>query len=276
VTDYTAAIQADDFDLRNVSPLKTETPLPKLGHAGRVTPKLKLSNYVHSDAPQVPKAVHRSHLEHNFPMYGNDRLSDCGEAMGLKGIEAFHLDAHTPVPPFTEADAERLYEEVGGYVPGDPATDNGTDNQVLVEWWQSHGVTCAADKSTHKIVATVEVDPKDVALNQRAIWEFVVLFRAVGLPVTAQGQRAWDVADPSLQGPAALGSWGYHDVPYLSYDGSRYRVETWGSNLLATYAFDAAYAVGGFVVVTEEQLDKKGMSPAGFDWTKLNADVRSL
>jgi hypothetical protein len=210
-------------------------------------------------------------------MFLNDRLGDCGEAMTAHGIEAFHLDAGTPVPLFVDADVEKLYEEVGGYVPGDPSTDQGTDNQVLVDYWRKSGMACAADGSSHKIVASLFVDPKKVELNQRAIWEFVALFRAIALPETAQGQREWEVTDPNLEGPAAPGSWGGHDIPYLSYDVKRFRCETWGTSLLVTYGFDAAYAMqDSFVVVTEEMLDQRGMSPAGFDWTKLSADVKSL
>jgi hypothetical protein len=276
MTDHAAAVCDDGFDLRHAVQTTLPPTLPKLGHKGKVRPELNLADYVHADAPAVPKAVHRSHLDHDFPMYLNDRLGICGEAMALHGIEALHLDAHTPVPPFSDADAEKLYEEVGGYVPGEPETDQGTDNHILVTKWQDDGVLCSADGSVHKIVGSLFVDPHDVALNQRAIWEFVVLYRAIALPITAQGQREWHVTDDKLEGDAEPGSWGGHDIPYLSYDGHLFRCETWGTSLLVTYGFDKAYSMEGFVVVTEEMMDLRGMSPAGFDWDKLTSDFKAL
>jgi hypothetical protein len=276
MTDYAAAAQAEGFDLREVTHTKLPAKLPKLGHRSGRRPKLDLADYIVRDAPVVPPAVYRSNLEHDFPMYLNNELGDCGEAMTLHGIEAFHLDARTGVPPFADGDAEKLYEEVGGYVPGEPETDKGTDNGVLVEYWQTSGVACAADGSVHKIVASVFVEPKNVDLNQRAIWEFVALFRAIALPETAQGQKEWQVTEPKLEGPAAPGSWGGHDIPYFSYDGKRYRCATWGAELLLTYEFDVDYAIEGFVVVTKEMLDQEGVSPAGIDWSALTSDIKSL
>jgi hypothetical protein len=276
MTNYDAAAKSEGFDLREVTHTNLPAALPKLGHRAGHRPRLDLANYIHREAPAVPPAVNRSHQEHNFPMYLNDRLGDCGEAMTAHGIEAFHLDAETAVPPFADGDVEKLYEQVGGYVPGEPETDKGTDNHVLVEHWKKPGVACAADGSVHKIVASLAVDPKNVELNQRAIWEFVVLFRAIALPQTAQGQKEWEVTEPNLEGPAAPGSWGGHDIPYLSYDGRVYSNVTWGTELLVTYGFDEAYALEGFVVVTEEMLNNDGVSPAGVDWTALKKDLKSL
>lgn len=277
MTDYEAAKRAEGFDLRDVVREAVLPQTPKLGHLADAHPRLKLADYVVDGAPAVPPAVHRSHLEHDFPMYLNNELGDCGEAMTLHGIEAFHLDAGTAVPSFADGDAEKLYEEVGGYVPGKPATDKGTNNETLVNYWQNTGVACAAENgNVHKIVASMFVDPQDVELNERAIWEFVVLFRAIALPETAQGQKEWTVTEPQLQGPAAPGSWGGHDIPYFSYDGQRYRCATWGTELLLTYQFDADYATQGFVAITEEMLNNTGVSPAGIDWDKLTSDINAM
>ncbi len=276
MTDYDAAAQEGGFDLHNVTQTHLPEALPKLGHRAGHSSSLHLADFIHKDASAVPPAVHRPHPGHAFPMYLNDSLGDCGEAMTLHGIEAFHLDAGTPVPAFADGDAEKLYEQVGGYVPGNPETDRGTDNHVLVKHWHRPGVKCAADGSEHKIVATVGVDPKDVQLNQRAIWEFVALFRAIALPKTAQGQKEWEVTEPNLHGDAAPGSWGGHDIPYISYDGSVFGNVTWGTELLVTYGFDAAYAMEGFVVVTQEMLSNEGVSPAGVDWTELVKAIKEL
>jgi hypothetical protein len=293
MTDHAAAIPAEDFDLAACTTTQLPGGVPKLGvanadHAKHI--KLNLADYVAADAPAVPKAVHRSHLEFSWGMLKNDTLGDCGPAMLLHAIEAFHLDAGTPVPHVTDADAIRAYEQIGGYVQGNESTDRGVDNHVLVQNWEHPGISVSADRSAasalnaaadqaaapkHTIAGSLFVDTKDHELAKRAIWEFVVLFRAVGLPVTAQRQKKWDVVEGAGE-DGDVGSWGYHDIPLVSYDEKLVRLITWGTPLLASWAFDAKYAVEGFVVVTQEQLNASGVSPAGFDWTAISRDFKAL
>lgn len=277
-----AAIYHNWFALRQVVVPAALPDHVKLGHAGIHKPRLNLADYVAADV-KPPPAVHRSHLGNPYlrdPL-GNTDWGDCGEAMTLHGIEAFHLDAGTPVPVFVTDDALGLYSAVGKFdptkgPPGNNPTDNGTDNSVLFPYWENDGVKCAADGSTHKIAGSLFVDPADQRLSKIAIWEFVVLFRAIALPITAQGQGRWQLTDPSLKGDAAPGSWGYHDIPYFSFDAHSLRNDSWGVEMLVDWSFDGAYAAQGIVVVTQEQLNLRGQSPAGVNWTKLNADLAAM
>lgn len=267
------AVRELDFDLSEHPNAEREVPQdPKLGHAGVARPVLGLADYVDPNARKVPAAVHRSHLEFPWGALLNDSIGDCGEAMAIHGIEAFHLDAGTAVPPFGDPQAEKAYEDVGGYVPGDPSTDKGTDNQTLVDYWRDVGILDAAGQR-HTIAGSLFIPPHRIDLTKLGIWEFVAVFRAIGLPITAQGQRRWRVTDPSLQGPAAPGSWGYHDIPYFSFDAKCLRNVSWGVPMLVDWPFDLAYAVQGIVVVTHEQTNLRGISPSGIDWTQLNADL---
>lgn len=274
------AAQDAAFDLRELfeRPEVPERP-PVKAEAKIAQPKLDLADYVSAEA-EPPAGVHRSNS--NLPVLrdplGNLSWGCCGEAMAIHGTEAIEADAARPVPPWATPDSLNLYSLVGGFninagPPGQNPTDQGTDNQVLVDKWRDVGIRCAADGSVHKIAGSMFVDPTDPRLNRIAIWEFVVLFRAVGLPLTAQGQNSWKLTDPSLQGDAAVGSWGYHDIPYFSFDSNRLRNDSWGIPMLVDWAFDKAYAVQGLVVVTQEMLNLRGVSPAGVDWTRLNADL---
>lgn len=282
-----AAIPADTperpFDLRDVllwSKLKREISTgmrPRRGLAG--TARLNLVDYV-ADGAQAPDAVHRSHLGFQWGALMNDMLGDCGPAMLLHAFEAWALDSGNAPPPFSDQDALGVYEKVGQYVPGNPATDRGVDNTNLFDYAVSPGVLCAKDESSHKIVEWIAV-PADPNLMRVAIWEFVVLFRAYNMPVSAQGQHEWQVTDPSLQGSAAPGSWGGHDVPILSYDTRRFRTVSWGTELLieapvAGGGFDGLYGQQAIVGITEDMLNRQGVSPSGVNWTKLGADLRAL
>jgi hypothetical protein len=277
------------FSLRSID----RTLHPALKHPERLRvngpitkphePDLDLSDYLTADpdniAETLPPAVHRDLPGYPWGMLMNDTLGDCGEAMACHGIEAMRAIEGEAHVQFVDEDAERLYEHVGGYVPGDPDTDQGTDNKVLSQYWKNPGIYCQANKTRHKAPVSVYVDPSQLALTQLAIYEFMVCFRAVGLPMTAQKQTAsgeWELVDPKLKGDSAVGSWGYHDIPLRSYDQNGLLVVTWGSELVEDNDFDHAYAVQGFFVLTHDQLGQKSRTINGVDWSKLLADAAKV
>lgn len=248
---------------------------PRLGHRGAHTPKLALGDYLAAEATP-PARVHRGLFRGYTDVLANDTLGDCGEAMVIHGIEGMHHAAGTAVPPFNAQDAISLYEPVGGYVPGEPSTDQGTDNQTLVDYWTKTGVRCAADGSVHTILATVWVDPAQEVQSKIAIYEMGVLFRSVNLPLSAQGQTRWSVVGDGRTGSSAPGSWGGHDIPYMAYDEADYDADSWGMWLPVDQAFDTAYAIQGFAVIAPDMRRRSGVSPTGLDWSALLADLQKL
>ncbi len=255
----------------------THAAPPKLGlHLGTHTPPLRLADYITSTPPSVPAAVDRSDASFAWGMLANDTLGDCVIAMMMHSIEAFHLDATTPVPVFSDADAIAAYEAITGYNPANPNSDQGTNEGQAMTYWQHTGLRCSADDSIHTIATTVAVNPTSIDERRRAIWEFVALQYGLALPLTAQGQTEWSVTDSTLQGNAAPGSWGGHGVPALSYDSASETVITWGADLVMDEAFALAYLQEAHVVVTTEMLSRSGTSPAGIDWDALIADIKTL
>jgi hypothetical protein len=251
--------------------------IPKLGlHLGTHKPPLALRDYIAPTPPPVPPSVERSQTGFAWGMLANDRLGDCVIAMMMHSIEAFHLDAATAVPAFSDADAIAAYEAITGYNPANPKSDQGTDEGQAMAYWQHTGLRCSADSSLHTIATTIAVDPKNTDERRRAIWEFVAVQYGVALPLTAQGQTEWTLTDPSLQGNAAPGSWGGHGIPALSYDPSHETVITWGADLVMDEAFAVAYLQEAHVVVTTEMLSRSGISPAGIDWDALVRDINAL
>jgi hypothetical protein len=283
LTRLAQGIEDEAFDLTQI--VRGDKPIsgPVKAEAKIVRPKLNLADYFAADA-EPPPALNRSAFMASAgardPL-GNTDWGCCGDAMTIHGIEAFHTFNQTPVPPFVVGDSLGLYSAVSGFninagPPGNNPTDTGTDNQQLVDYWRNQGVLCAADGSRHSIAGSLFVDPKDQRVTRLAIYEFLVLFRAVGLPIAAQGQNRWVQTDPNLQGNAAVGSWGYHDIPYFSYDSTWYHADSWGEDILIGRRWDQDYGVQGFVVVTQEMTNLQGVSPSGLDWTRLNQDLANF
>ncbi|HTU84358.1 MAG TPA: hypothetical protein VMF57_02225 [Solirubrobacteraceae bacterium] len=239
-----------------------------------VRPTLKLADYIHPELASPPAAVSRPHPGFQWGMLANDTIGDCVIAMMLHSIEDFHLDAGTPVPPFTNQDAISIYSAITGYVPGDPSTDKGTDESVAMRYWEHPGLT--AEGAAHTIVATVAVDPSDLTECRIAIDEFVDLQIGIALPLSAQGQTEWTVVGDGKTGKSAPGSWGGHGIPYREYDAETFACITWGAELLLTVPFHSDYAQEAHVVVTQEMLSKQGIGPSGVNWDDLIADIKAL
>ena len=238
-------------------------------------PTLKLSDYIRPALASPPAAVSRPHPGFQWGMLANDRLGDCVIAMMLHSIEDFHLDAGTPAPAFTDADAIHMYSAITGYNPHDPSSDQGTNESTAMQYWEQTGLH-TSDGVDHQIVATVAVDPSNLNECRIAIDEFVDLQIGIALPLTAQGQTEWTVVGNGRTGHSAPGSWGGHGIPYREYDGQTFKCVTWGAELLLTVPFHQTYAQEAHVVVTREMLSKSGVGPSGVAWDELIADIRAL
>jgi hypothetical protein len=238
-------------------------------------PKLKLADYIKAELANPPAAISRPHPGFQWGMLANDRLGDCVIAMMLHSIEDFHLDAGTTVPAFTDADAIKIYSAITGYNPNDPNSDQGTNENTAVTYWEHPGLN-TSDGVDHQIVATVAVDPSNLNECRIAIDEFVDLQIGIALPLSAQGQTEWTVVGDGRTGHSAPGSWGGHGIPYREYDADTFKCVTWGAELLLTVPFHQAYAQEAHVVVTKEMLDKTGVGPSGVAWDELIADIRVL
>lgn len=266
-----------DFRLRDHYTPPTLPALPKTGLNLTTLhkPTLKLSDYIHAKLANPPAAISRPHPGFQWGMLANDKIGDCVIAMMLHSIEDFHLDAGTPPPAFTDADAISIYSAITGYNPNDPSSDRGTDEGAAMRHWEHPGLQ-STDNGSHTIVATVAVDPSNLNECRIAIDEFIDLQIGIALPISAQGQTEWTVVGDGKTGHSAPGSWGGHGIPYREYDAATFKCVTWGAELLLTVPFHQDYAQEAHVVVTQEMLNKQGVGPSGVAWDELIADIKAL
>ncbi len=266
-----------DFRLRDHYTPPTLPALPKTGLnlSTLHKPALKLSDYIHAELANPPAAISRPHPGFQWGMLANDKIGDCVIAMMLHSIEDFHLDAGTPPPAFTDADAISIYSAITGYNPNDPSSDRGTDEGAAMRYWEHPGLQ-STDNGSHTIVATVAVDPSNLNECRIAIDEFIDLQIGIALPISAQGETEWTVVGDGKTGHSAPGSWGGHGIPYREYDAATFKCVTWGAELLLTVPFHQDYAQEAHVVVTQEMLNKQGVGPSGVAWDELIADIKAL
>lgn len=208
-------------------------------------------------------------------IYRNDELGDCLPAAfnHVMGVETANADA--PFLP-TDADVTKDYEAIGGYIDGNPSTDNGCDEITGLNYYQQHGW-----RNGTKALGWISIDGTNKAHVQLAMYAFEHVVFATELPTP------WISPFPSGDGFV----WGAAGAPNPE-NGHAYMgvghgprgiaIDTWALLGLQTYEAIAAYNVpsaggGVYALLTPDQL-AKGMikCPNGIAWADLISDFDAL
>ena len=227
---------------------------------------LQFSKYTGNLAP-APWATNRTSAITRLGVMLNDQLGDCTCAAVGHVIQSWTAENGAEVV-LPDSVILSLYEQVGGYVPGYPATDNGAVELDVLNYWRKNGV------AGHPLAAYVAINPKKPQELTDAVFYFGASYIGLQLPISAQNQTVWDVAT----GPnAEPGSWGGHAVPVVAYDSTGVYCITWGSLLRMTWPFFAEYCDEAYGLLSQDWIDKATEKcPAGFDLAALQADLALL
>ncbi len=245
-------------------------------------PRLSLKNYIRKALPTPPTGPFGYATSANVQsvlgqMYMNDSLGDCVIAM-MAHVVGIITGLGSGVPYlFTQAQIIALYSAIGGYVPGNPATDQGCDEQTAMNYWQSTGAPAGANQ----IMGWLSIDPTNKEEIQTAIWLFENLEYGVDLPdawvspMPSTSGFVWDVAGNPDENNG-------HGFPGIDCNPQGIIISTWAMTGTITYAATAKYAAssaGGnlYCAITQEIINSASQkSPAGFDWSQLVADFDSI
>lgn len=243
-------------------------------------PRFALKNYLTRSMPSPPATCDYTKAAEAAlsQMYDNDTLGDCVIAGMAHVVGLMTGNAGTTPAIYSNAEIIALYHAIGGYIPGDPSTDQGCDEQTALNYWENNG----APVGSHKIAGWMTVDSSNVEECQTALWLFENLYFGLELPDAwispnppAASGFVWDVAgDPDPNNG--------HCVVGVGYTASGINIATWGMTGLMTTAAVAKYATqaaGGelYTVVSMDAINKATeKTPAGFDWSQLVADFDSM
>ena len=208
---------------------------------------------------------------------GNDLLGDCTSAGAFHVAGTLLANADQAIN-YTRADAIAFYSATTGYVPGDESTDQGGDEQTVLNWWQTKGLL--ADGS-HKIDGWVAVDGTNAEEAKAALWLFENLYFGVELPdgwispMPSASGFTWDVAGPANPDNG-------HCFSGEAYNANGVLVDTWGMLGTVTWAAVAEYAATAgsgelYAVLGPDAINKAtAKAPNGLDASQLLADMESL
>jgi hypothetical protein len=245
-------------------------------------PRLSLKNYLTPSVLPTPPALvdySTDALPALTQLYLNDQLGDCVIAgIGhLEGVFTGNASGGRPVV-FASAQIIQAYSAIGGYVPGNPATDQGCDEQTALNYWQQKGFPGG---NQHRIAEWIAVNGADESECKIATWLFENLLYGVELP------DAWINPFPSANGftwpvVGAPDPNNGHCVVSFGYDGIGSQIDTWGLRGTVTWQAIAAYTAnsdGGelYTVLSPETIVRaKQRAPSGVDWAQLEADMAKM
>jgi hypothetical protein len=251
--------------------------LLKLGkspaHVDRLNRTLKLRDYLPSPLPPPPAEVSwitKLAATEPLPMYLNDSLGDCVVAAAGHMEQQWNFYAGHPYQPVDE-DILYAYEKVGGYDPGNPNSDNGTNMLAFLNYWRQTGL------AGHKIMAFLAVDWTNDVEVRLAIQLFGNLYTGVQLPNSAQGQSAWTVPNGgTASADGQPGSWGGHCIPIVAASPLTRTCITWGTTLKMSHNFLHDYGDEAYVVLSPDWINAAGLSASGFNLTQLQVDLAEI
>ena len=240
-------------------------------------PHLKLANYLRASLPTPPASCDYSPaaLKALAQMYSNDTLGDCVIAGGyhIVGVETGNAG---DLFIATQEQIIKDYSAIGGYVPGDPSTDQGCDEVTALNYWQAHGF---ADLT--KILGWLTVDPSNLTEVKQAMWLFENLLFGVELPdawvnpMPSDSGFIWNTAgDPDPDNG--------HGFAGIGYNNQGVPISTWGMIGTLTWAALQKYCASSangqlLLMLTPDQLTKgQSKAPNGVAWTDLIADFDAL
>ncbi len=230
-----------------------------------LAPRLHLSPHLTAVAP--PPSVDYYDAVPDWPMYLNDQIGDCTEAMVGHMVEnASEYGRGAPAIEVTDADVLAAYQRVSGYRPNDPSTDQGAVLQDVYGDWRKTGV------GRHKALCFAQVNHQNLDEVRTAVAQFGAA--GLGIVVTQDMMGDFDAGKPWARntGPQLGG----HAVPVVGYDAKYVYVVTWARVQPMTWPCYLAVTEEAWCAVLPEWFNPAGHDPGGVDLHGLGEEFAAL
>jgi hypothetical protein len=244
-------------------------------------PRIKLCDFYTSALPSAASLTFplgHSSLISSWGMLDNDRIGDCEEAATLHMEMLFGAEAGKPIT-VTDQTAVQLYSAITGYKPGpeltnpdlagENPTDQGTDMERGVDYWQNTGLINGS-----KIVGYAGLtvgDPNELAV---ALSRFEAVL--IGINAADFIQDQFSAGGPWQPEPGRHQIVGGHAIPVVGATSPHlFEIVTWGGKIGMTDTFYQAYNTVSVVVLTEDMFNG-GKDIDGIDFGALDVELPAL
>jgi hypothetical protein len=227
--------------------------------------------------PAPPPSVdYTTGMPANFGMMLNDTLGDCTCAAVYHAIQVWSYKAQNQEVTEPDKDVEQLYIQACGYDPKQGGEGPGGNEQHVLSYLLSKGAPFGpAGKSRHKILAFVEVDPRNIDDVKSTINDCGVAYIGFNVPQNIMPSGA---EPPSLwtYDPHNSQIIGGHAVVLPGYDAQGPIVISWGQLYKMTWQFFSKFTDEVYAIADSFWVDAGGKTPAGMTLTQLEAQMQAL
>jgi len=208
------------------------------------------------------------------PMLGNDKAGCCVWSTQGHTLQSMQRGVGKPETIFSDESILSDYSADTGYVPGDDATDKGTNMADAAKYWRQTGIIDASGQR-HKIDAYAALRVTDPDELFQAAFDFGGIALGVQLPQSAMDQ--WDAKQPwtdwghrskILGGHATLLAGRNHHGDAV--------IVTWNGITAASVQWLAKYADEAVAFISLDYLDERGVNPRGYDRAELQRRLALL
>lgn len=230
-------------------------------HPEHTHPRVKLANHMSlSNLPPTPAVVDYASKVRVWPGYMNEQIGDCTAAGIAHSIQAW--TAYTGRPVTLPNSAVLALYEAFGFIPGDPATDNGAVEQDVLHYVMQNGV------GGHKILAYAQVDHTNPEAMKTALNLFGSLYLGANMPQSAMEQtgsgQPWTVETGSpIEGGHCFVAqrWDTAAAPM--------QVVTWGQMQRVSLEWWLDYGLEAWVMISQDWFLANGQSVSGVELPEL-------
>jgi hypothetical protein len=227
--------------------------------------------------PPPPEANWTKGLPANLGMMLNDTLGDCTCAAFYHALQVWSKNATGVIDTEPDSDVKELYIKGCHYNPATPGEGPGGNEQHLLKYVLRSGAPIGnGNKSVHKIVAFVEVDPRNQDDVKRAIVHCGVAY--IGFNVPAFLMPAPPAAPPAVWKTQSSNTKivGGHAVVLAGYDAQGAKVISWGQYYTMTWDFFATYVDEVYAIADKTWITSKGTTPGGLSLQELEDQMKAL
>jgi hypothetical protein len=222
-------------------------------------------DYLDFSKLNVPDSCDWGNKVSSWGMMKNDVVGDCTCASAGHLIMDWTANEGIEEVPQDEQIIS-AYSEITGYDPETGLNDNGAVELDVLNYWRNKGI------GGHKIYAYTMLHSREPQYLKATTYLFGGAYIGLALPVSAQNQEVWDVADKDNE----VGSWGGHAVPIVGYNPTGPVCVTWGATKQMTWAFFGKYCDEAYAVLSGDWSSDGLKSPSGFDVVSLQKDLVSI
>lgn len=205
----------------------------------------------------------------------NDRLGDCTCAAFYHARQVWSANAEVAQITDPDQDVLRLYEVACGYNPNDPNTDQGGVEQDVLAYLLKTGAPTGTGGARDRIVAFVEVDPRNIDDVKRMINECGLAYIGFNVPQNIMPQdgeppAVWTVDHANSQ---IIGG---HAVVLPGYDSQGADVISWGQKYKMTWEFFSTFVDETYAIADRVWIEATGLTPLGLSLAELEAQMQAL